>query len=152
MITESAREFFVNGYQCEIRYERREHYTGWLEGEKIASSHNTSHIRQELINDAKWRVEKEPDFWKVCRAVHNFVEAQSDRDGEPVWVYRDTVINKVTPLEDVGPAYSALLELESFGLVEKGQIAMDLNVEEMFRAIPEEELDYEDELPDDRWG
>ena len=150
MITEDAGEFFVNGHQCLVRCKGRAHWVGLIGGEQIVSSHNASHVRSELIDQAKYQVEVEPDFWKVCRAVHNFLQRQTTRDDEYIWTYRDTVINKVTPLNDVGPAYRALLELESLGLVEKGQIAMDLNVEEMFRAT-EADTDYS-EIPDDPWA
>jgi len=151
MIVNKAGEFYVNGHQCEVKYERREHYSGWIDGEQITSGHNTSHIRETLIDDAKYRVEAEPDFWKVCRAVHNFVVSQTDRDGNQLWVYNETVINNVTPLESVGPAYSALLELENIGLVEEGQICMDLNIEKMWKAVPEAEVDVTEERPQDPW-
>lgn len=146
MRKEPASEFFVNGYRCEIKYESRDHYSGWLEGEKIISGHSTSHIRETLISDAKWRVETEPDFWKVCRAVHNFVESQTDRDGEQLWVYRDAVIHQVTPTESVNHAYSALLELENLGLVEKESIVMDSNVDKMFRAVPDADTEIDDTI------
>lgn len=138
MITNDATVFFVNGYRCEITYERREHYKGWVAGEEICSSHNTSHIRDKLVEDAKWREEIDPDFAEVCEAVYNFVESQTDRDGDYLWVYNDVVMNQVTPLDNVGPAYRALLELADHGLLEEGQICMDLNVEKMWRATGKE--------------
>lgn len=135
MITNSTNEFFVNGHHCEIKYERREHYTGWINGEQITSSHNTAHIRQTLIDDAKYRVEREPEFWKIVRAVYKFIESQTDREtGDYLWVYNDVVMNQVTPLNSIGPAYRALLSLKGDGLVEEGQICMDMNVEKMWRA------------------
>jgi hypothetical protein len=136
MRTKSARTFFVNGHKCEIRCERREHYTGWVDGEKIESGHNTKWLREELISDAKYRPEVQADFGEIAEAVYHFVKAQTDRDGNPLWVHNDVIIKQVTPTETVGDAYSALLKLEGFGYVEKGEICMDLNAEPMWRAVP----------------
>lgn len=134
MIVQDTKEFFVNGHRCEVQCEGRDRYTGWIDGEKITSGHNTSNIRETLINDAKYRAEVEPEFWRVCRAVYNFIESQSDENGDHLWVYNGVVTSQVTPLDDVGQTYRALLKLESDGVIEEGQICMDLNVEEMWRA------------------
>lgn len=132
MITKDPQTFFVNAHKCEVRYEHREHYTGWVSGEKITSGGNPNHVRSTLIRDAKYREQGDADFHEVAEAVLAFLKRQKD-DGY-LWVYNDVVMDYVTPQNSVGPAYSALLQLESIGVVEEGNICMDLNVEQMWRA------------------
>lgn len=133
MIVNDARTFFVHGYKCEIEHEGRESYKGYFDGEELTSSHNTSHLRDELIEHAKWNEETEIDESEVAKAVLDFLDKQTDRDGNHLWVYNDVVVEQVTPLDSVGPAYTALLILHDEGLVEQGKICMELNVEKMWR-------------------
>lgn len=152
--TNKATEFFVNGHHCKVESEHRAKYSGWLDGEQYTTGHSVQNVREEIIESAKWMVEVEPDFWKVCRAVDNFLQAQRDyNEGEYRWTHTDTVISQVTPGSSVGVAYTALMELESFACVEKGKIVMERNVEKMWRATSESgQVDFEEEQPENPWG
>jgi len=141
----SSGEFWVNGHHCKVKYERREHYTGWIDGEKITSGHNTAHIKKALINDAKYRVECDYDFWKVVRATHNYVDSARNDSG---WVLEETIRNQIFPQEDDfgGDAMSALFELEEFGMAEQSEVLIGLNPERMWRTTDKsiEEVDEDD--------
>ena len=144
--TNKATEFFVNGHFCTVVNEGREHYSGYIDGDKICTGHGVYDTRRQLINDAKWRVGVEPDFWKICNAVHNFLQDQARLNGATRWVYQGTIQEQVTPCNTVGPTYNALLELEHLDAVEKEEIVMSSNVEKMFRAIEGVEPDIDDSL------
>lgn len=139
MRKEPAREFFVNGHRCQIECERREKYSGWIDGEQITTSHAPSRIRETLISDAKYRPEVEPEFDAVLRAVYDFLERQTDRDGNYLWVYNDIAVEAVTPTVEVGNAYTALLDLEGQGYIEEERVVMELNVDKMWRVVDDPE-------------
>lgn len=134
MRTTKATEFFVHGHQCQIKNKSRELYVGYIDGDEIARGNSIKRVRDELITDASYRVETELDFWDVCNAVDNFIDSQRDRDGNPLWVYTETIIEAITPNQQVGPAYKALFELEHQDVIESGDICMKNNVENMWRA------------------
>jgi hypothetical protein len=141
MRKEPAREFYVNGHRCQIEYERREKYSGWIDGEQITTSHAPKRIRETLISDAKYRVEVKPEFDDVLRAVYDFLERQTDRDGNYLWVYNQSAIDEVTPMDTVGYTYTALLDLEGQGYIEQERVVMDLNVDKMWRVVDDDPED-----------
>jgi len=137
-------EFFVNGHHCKVEYERREHYSAWLDGEKIDTGHNRAHLAELLIDDAKYRTEREYDFWKVVRATHRFADSVRNDSG---WVLEETARNAIFPHDDFGgDVISAFYELEDFGMAEQSEVFIGLNPERMWRITDKdiEEVNMEE--------
>lgn len=133
-----ASEFYVNGYQCTIEIVHRDHYAGYVEDEQIESSHSTNHIRNQLIDDAKWRESIEPDYWKIVRATHNYIK---QFDG---WVYGDSIRNAIQPEESPATdVQSAFFDLESFDLIERGELHMGSGTKKMWRPL-DGKVDFEE--------
>lgn len=126
-------EFFVNGHICEIKYERREKYSGWIDGEKIDSSHNPKAVADTIKFDAKYREPVEEDFSDVVKAVYEYIDK---KDG---WVHTKAVRGAIYPLEDHPKNdYRALFQLEEEGFIEEGKVFMGLNDAKMWRTTEKE--------------
>lgn len=127
-----ANTFFVNGHKCEIEYVRREKYMGKINGEEILSSHNTTHIREQLVSDAKYRVEENVEMEELGEAIADYL------DGTDMWVPTDVIQEAITPEDFFSGVYEVLHIFEDEGVVEKTKYYDGLNPEDMWRLVDDQ--------------
>lgn len=120
-----ANPFFVNGHRCEVKYVRRGHTEYYVDGEKL----DRIGRRSQVIEDAKWREEVEPDFGVVAESIYRFL---SDVE---TWMAQERIGEAVFPNEEYpDDLYQALVVLENDALVERQDIYTYPNYGNMWRA------------------
>lgn len=127
----SPRTFFVNGHKCEVECVGRAQWHGYLDGEKFTEASRSNQVRNVLQEDAKYRVETEPELEAVVEAVYGFIDAQD------MWTTKGLIRNKVFPEDDftllLGKALNLLKE---YDCIEESEVMNGLNAEEMYRPTP----------------
>lgn len=75
-------------------------------------------MRDDMITEAKYRAEREPDFVLVCHEVLRFIDSHvPGRNGENDWVLFDSVQSEVV-LNDHSLALEATMTLEHDDYIE----------------------------------
>lgn len=128
------RTFFVNGHTCEVEYVSREHYHGYIDGEKVSSAREPG-VRKELRTDAKYRPATEPDRFAVAEAIYSFLRRVDE------WVLFDDIIDSVFPEGEVAyMSVAALRDLERLGLAEQTEATVHGETRDMWRPTDPTDL------------
>jgi hypothetical protein len=113
-----ARHFWYDGHHGEIESTGRERYTSYLNGEQFEDGSNPYHMKQNMLDEIKYRVERDPDYYVVCHGVLWFLDSHvPGRNGENEWVLMDSIREEVI-MNDWGLCLEVMHGLNDADLIE----------------------------------
>jgi len=133
-----SRNFWYDGHHGEIVCTGRERYEARLNGEEFDTSGYPTKMRDNVLSEMKYRVEREPDFYKVCHGVLRFLDAHvPGRNDENDWVLMDSVRAEVI-LNDGGLCLEVMYALEDADMIEITKAYDTPNNQFLLRATVED--------------
>jgi len=135
---------WYDGHRLEIEYVRREQYRALFNGEEFDTSPYASSMQDDMITEAKYRAEREPDFALVCHEVRRFCDEHvPGRNDENDWALFDSLESEVV-LNDHALLIDAMLSLEEAELLDVTKAYDAPNYQFLLRPTENELPDPED--------
>lgn len=92
-----ANTFYVDGHLIEVEMVRRGSYEGKLNGDRIIKGGTANSIREDLITEAHYRPDREPDFAEMAEVIFDFVHQHTKDGKDEDWVTREVVTKELFP-------------------------------------------------------
>lgn len=130
--------FWYDGHHGYVECVGRERWKSYLNGEGFDKGSHLGHMKENLLDEMKYRIEREPDFYQVCHGVPRFLDAHvPGRNNENDWVLMDSIREEVI-LNDWGLCLEVMYALEDADMIEITKAYDTPNNQFLLRATVED--------------